>query len=228
MSTWTRRLPVRPLMCTSQGDSGPPGHRNAWGWRSAPGGAWAKRAHAAAASGSVPPGGSQRSVSTAVPATLLRARITSAVAAGAVAGLFEPAPQPVTVSAAAITARIATVGLAAKRELEHDRRRDPSSADLQCFAARVDRPTTLQHAEVAGKHQNATGNRRSHDPPLALALAGGAVLGVANGIVRDTAYKHRVGESTANQISVATLMGHFLPGRSGHKRPPDTCPVTCI
>ena len=99
-------------MCTSHGDSGPPGHRKARGWRSTPGGAWDKRAHAAAASGSVPPGGSQRSVSTAVPATLLRARITSAVAAGVVAGRFEPPPQPVTVSAAAITAMIATVRLA--------------------------------------------------------------------------------------------------------------------
>jgi hypothetical protein len=112
MSTWTGRLPVRPLMCTSQGESGPPGQRNAWGWRSTPGGAWDKRAHAAAALGSVPPGGSQRSASTAVPATLLLARITSIVAAGAVAGRFAPAPQPVTVSAAAITAMTATVGLA--------------------------------------------------------------------------------------------------------------------
>jgi hypothetical protein len=112
MSTWTRRSPARPLMCTSHGDSGPPGHRNALGWRSTPGGAWDKRAHAAVASGSVPPGGSQRSVSTAVPATLLRARITSAVADGAVVGRFEPAPQPVTVSAAAITAMIAMVRLA--------------------------------------------------------------------------------------------------------------------
>jgi len=38
------------------------------------------------------------------------------------------------------------------------------------------------------------------------AWTGAAVLGVANGIVRETAYKHRVGESTANQISVATLI----------------------
>jgi hypothetical protein len=40
---------------------------------------------------------------------LLLARITSAVEAGAVAGRLEPAPQPATVSAAAITAMIATV-----------------------------------------------------------------------------------------------------------------------
>jgi hypothetical protein len=112
MSTWTRRSPVCPVTCTSHGDSGPPGQRNAWGWRSTRGGAWDKRAHTAAASGSVPPGGSQRSVSTAVPATLLLARITSAVAAGAVAGRFEPSPQPVTVRAAAIPAMIATVRLA--------------------------------------------------------------------------------------------------------------------
>jgi hypothetical protein len=58
------------------------------------------------------PGGSQRSVSTAVPATLLLARMTSAVAAGAGAGLSEPAPQPVTISAAAIPAMTATVRLA--------------------------------------------------------------------------------------------------------------------
>lgn len=40
---------------------------------------------------------------------LLLARITSAVEAGAVAGRLEPAPQPATVSAAAVTAMIAAV-----------------------------------------------------------------------------------------------------------------------
>ena len=109
MSTWTGRSPERPLRCRSQGDSGPPGQRKARGCRSTPGGAWDKRAHTFAASERVPPGGSQRSVSTAVPAMLLLARITSAVEAGAVAGRLEPAPQPATVSAAAITAMIATV-----------------------------------------------------------------------------------------------------------------------
>jgi hypothetical protein len=37
------------------------------------------------------------------------------------------------------------------------------------------------------------------------AWLGGSVLGVANGIVREAAYKSRVGERAANQISSATL-----------------------
>ena len=57
------------------------------------------------------PDGSQRNVSTAVPATLLLARITSVVDGGAVSGRLEPAPQPATVSAAATTAMIAAIGL---------------------------------------------------------------------------------------------------------------------
>ena len=39
-----------------------------------------------------------------------------------------------------------------------------------------------------------------------MAWLGASVLGVANGAIREAAYKERVGESTANQISVATLV----------------------
>lgn len=38
------------------------------------------------------------------------------------------------------------------------------------------------------------------------AWVGGAVLGVVNGVIRETVYTDRVGESTANQISAATLI----------------------
>jgi hypothetical protein len=39
-----------------------------------------------------------------------------------------------------------------------------------------------------------------------LAWVGAPVLGVVNGAARETAYKDRVGESTANQISLASLI----------------------
>ena len=39
-----------------------------------------------------------------------------------------------------------------------------------------------------------------------MAWLGAAVLGVVNGAIREAAYKERVGESTANQISVAPLI----------------------
>jgi hypothetical protein len=39
-----------------------------------------------------------------------------------------------------------------------------------------------------------------------VAWLGGSVLGVVNGVVRETAYRERVGETTANQISAATLV----------------------
>ena len=39
-----------------------------------------------------------------------------------------------------------------------------------------------------------------------IAWAGASVLGVANGATRELLYKDRVGESMANQISVATLI----------------------
>ena len=38
-----------------------------------------------------------------------------------------------------------------------------------------------------------------------IAWLGGSVLGIVNGVIRELAYKDRVGESTANQISAATL-----------------------
>jgi hypothetical protein len=38
------------------------------------------------------------------------------------------------------------------------------------------------------------------------AWVGGSVLGIVNGAVRELVYKDRVGESTANRISVATLV----------------------
>jgi hypothetical protein len=40
-----------------------------------------------------------------------------------------------------------------------------------------------------------------------VAWLGGSVLGIANGVARELAYKNRVGERTANQISAATLTG---------------------
>jgi hypothetical protein len=39
-----------------------------------------------------------------------------------------------------------------------------------------------------------------------LAWVGGSLLGIANGVVREVVYRNRVGESTANQISAATLV----------------------
>jgi hypothetical protein len=39
-----------------------------------------------------------------------------------------------------------------------------------------------------------------------VAWVGGSVLGIVNGAIRELAYKDRVGHSTANQISVATLI----------------------
>ena len=39
-----------------------------------------------------------------------------------------------------------------------------------------------------------------------MAWLGASVLGVVNGTIREAAYKDRVGESAANQISVATLV----------------------
>jgi hypothetical protein len=39
-----------------------------------------------------------------------------------------------------------------------------------------------------------------------VAWLGASVLGVVNGTIREAAYKDRVGESAANQISVATLV----------------------
>lgn len=39
-----------------------------------------------------------------------------------------------------------------------------------------------------------------------VAWLGAAVLGIVNGTIRELAYKDRVGESTANRISVATLI----------------------
>lgn len=38
-----------------------------------------------------------------------------------------------------------------------------------------------------------------------IAWLGGSVLGIVNGVARELTYKDRVGESTANQISAATL-----------------------
>ena len=38
------------------------------------------------------------------------------------------------------------------------------------------------------------------------AWAGGSVLGIANGVMREVVYKDRVGELTANQLSAATLI----------------------
>jgi hypothetical protein len=38
------------------------------------------------------------------------------------------------------------------------------------------------------------------------AWLGGSVLGIGNGVVRELVYKDRVGESTANQISVGSLI----------------------
>ncbi len=38
------------------------------------------------------------------------------------------------------------------------------------------------------------------------AWLGGSVLGVANGVVRELAYKDRVGETTANQLSAVSLV----------------------
>lgn len=38
-----------------------------------------------------------------------------------------------------------------------------------------------------------------------VAWLGGSVLGIVNGVLRELAYKDRVGESTANQISAASL-----------------------
>lgn len=38
------------------------------------------------------------------------------------------------------------------------------------------------------------------------AWVGGSVLGIANGVIRELAYKDRVGELTANQISAGTLI----------------------
>ena len=38
-----------------------------------------------------------------------------------------------------------------------------------------------------------------------IAWLGGSVLGVVNGVIRETTYKDRVGELTANQISAGTL-----------------------
>jgi hypothetical protein len=38
------------------------------------------------------------------------------------------------------------------------------------------------------------------------AWVGGSVLGIANGVIRELAYKDRVGELTANQISTGTLI----------------------
>lgn len=40
----------------------------------------------------------------------------------------------------------------------------------------------------------------------AVAWLGGSVLGIANGVIRETLYKDRVGDLTANQISAATLI----------------------
>ncbi len=39
-----------------------------------------------------------------------------------------------------------------------------------------------------------------------LAWLGGSVLGIANGVIRETVYKDRVGDLTADQISAATLV----------------------
>jgi len=39
-----------------------------------------------------------------------------------------------------------------------------------------------------------------------IAWAGASILGIANGATRELLYKERVGESTANKISVATLI----------------------
>ena len=39
-----------------------------------------------------------------------------------------------------------------------------------------------------------------------LAWLGGSVLGVANGVIRETVYKERVGDLRGNQISAATLI----------------------
>ena len=39
-----------------------------------------------------------------------------------------------------------------------------------------------------------------------LAWAGASVLGIVNGATRELAYKDRVGDATANRISVATLL----------------------
>lgn len=40
-----------------------------------------------------------------------------------------------------------------------------------------------------------------------VAWVGGSVLGVVNGVLRELAYKNRVGDNTANQISAASLIG---------------------
>ena len=39
-----------------------------------------------------------------------------------------------------------------------------------------------------------------------VAWIGGSVLGVANGVIRELAYKKRVGESAANQLSAGSLI----------------------
>jgi hypothetical protein len=39
-----------------------------------------------------------------------------------------------------------------------------------------------------------------------IAWLGGSLLGIVNGVARELAYKDRVGETTANQISAATLI----------------------
>jgi hypothetical protein len=39
-----------------------------------------------------------------------------------------------------------------------------------------------------------------------IAWIGGSVLGIVNGVIRELAHKDRVGETTANQISVASLI----------------------
>lgn len=39
-----------------------------------------------------------------------------------------------------------------------------------------------------------------------IAWIGGSVLGIVNGVIREVAYKDRVGETTANQISAVSLI----------------------
>ena len=39
-----------------------------------------------------------------------------------------------------------------------------------------------------------------------VAWVGGSVLGIANGVIRETTYKNRVGDLTGDQISAATLI----------------------
>ncbi len=39
-----------------------------------------------------------------------------------------------------------------------------------------------------------------------IAWLGGSVLGIANGVIRETVYKDRVGDLTADQLSAATLV----------------------